>query len=51
MGKIGKENGVIVGDSGKLEWHEVGLIEVKEEGIEYCWNHKLCRGLTCEVAR
>jgi len=45
VGKRGKENGVIVGDSGKLEEHEGGVIEVKEEGIEYCWNYKCHRRL------
>jgi len=51
VGKRGKENGVIVGDSGKLEGHEGGVFEVKEEGSEYCWNHRCCRGLTCKAAR
>jgi len=47
VGKRGKENG----NSGKLEGHEGGVIEVKEEGIEYCWNHHHHRGLKCEAAR
>jgi hypothetical protein len=51
VGKGGKENGEIVGDSGKLEGYEGDITEVKEEGIECCWNHKRCRGLTCEAAR
>jgi len=50
VGKRGKKNGVTV-DSGKLEGHEGGVFEVKEEGSEYCWNHKCHRGLTCKAAR
>lgn len=51
VGKRGKENGVIVGDSGKLEGHEGGVFEMKEEGSEYSWNHNHLRGLICKAAR